>query len=147
MWYSYSVHVRMTSVGFTGSETMMTSRHEKLSAFTGPLWRESLRWRHNGRDSVSNHQPHDCSLNRLFRRRSKKTSKLRVLVFVRGIHRGPGNSPHKGPVTRKMFPFGDVIMRVLNPLWPSDSICWHNSGSTFVQVVALCLTAPSHYLN
>ena len=32
-----------------------------------------LRWRHNGRDSVSNHQPH-----RLFRRRSKKTSKLRV---------------------------------------------------------------------
>ena len=38
----------------------------------------ALRWRHNGRDSVSNHQPHDCLLNRLFRRRSKKTSKLRV---------------------------------------------------------------------
>ena len=32
------------------------------------------------------------------------------LAFVRGIHRGPVNSPHKGPVTRKMFPFGDVIM-------------------------------------
>ena len=39
-----------------------------------------LRWRHNGRDSVSNHQPHDCFLNRLFRRRSKKTSKLRVTL-------------------------------------------------------------------
>ena len=38
----------------------------------------SLQWRHNGRDSVSNHQPHHCLLNRLFRRRSKKTSKLRV---------------------------------------------------------------------
>ena len=38
----------------------------------------SLQWRHNGRDGVSNHQPHDCLLNRLFRRRSKKTSKLRV---------------------------------------------------------------------
>ena len=38
----------------------------------------SLQWRHNGRDSVSNHQPHDCLLSRLFRRRSKKTSKLRV---------------------------------------------------------------------
>ena len=37
-----------------------------------------LRWRHNGRDSVSNHQPHDCLLNHLFRRRSKKTSKLRI---------------------------------------------------------------------
>ena len=32
------------------------------------------------------------------------------LAFVRGIHRLPVNSPHKGPVTRKMFPFDDVIM-------------------------------------
>ena len=32
------------------------------------------------------------------------------LAFVRGIHRRPLNSPHKGPVTRKMFPFDDVIM-------------------------------------
>ena len=32
------------------------------------------------------------------------------LAFVLGIHRGPVNSPHKGPVTRKMFPFDDVIM-------------------------------------
>ena len=32
------------------------------------------------------------------------------LAFVRGIHRGPVNSPHKGPVTRKMFPYDDVIM-------------------------------------
>ena len=32
------------------------------------------------------------------------------LAFVPGIHRGPVNSPHKWPVTRKMFPFDDVIM-------------------------------------
>ena len=32
------------------------------------------------------------------------------LAFVRGIHRGPANSPHKWPVTRKMFLFDDVIM-------------------------------------
>ena len=32
------------------------------------------------------------------------------LVFVRGIHRGPVNSPNKWPVTRKMFPFDDVVM-------------------------------------
>ena len=32
------------------------------------------------------------------------------LAFVWGIHRGPVNSPHKWPVTRKMFPFDDVIM-------------------------------------
>ena len=33
------------------------------------------------------------------------------LAFVWGIHRGPVNSPHKWPVTRKTFPFDDVIMR------------------------------------
>ena len=33
------------------------------------------------------------------------------LAFVRGIHRRPVNSPHKWPVTRKMFPFDDVIMQ------------------------------------
>ena len=32
------------------------------------------------------------------------------LAFVRGIHQGPVNSPHKWPVTRKMFPFDDVIV-------------------------------------
>ena len=36
------------------------------------------------------------------------------LAFVRGIHRGPVTSPHKWPVTRKMFPFDDVIMTGLN---------------------------------
>ena len=33
------------------------------------------------------------------------------LAFVRGIHRGPVNFPHKWSVTRKMFPFDDVIMK------------------------------------
>ena len=59
---------------------------------------------------ISNHQPHDCLLNHLFGRRSKKTSKLRVTGLCAGIHRGPVNSPHKWPVTRKMLPFDDVIM-------------------------------------
>ena len=38
----------------------------------------SLQWRHNGYDGVSNHQPHDCLLNRLFKRISKNISKFRV---------------------------------------------------------------------
>ena len=111
---------------------------------------QTLQWRHNERDGVSNHQPHDCLLNRLFRRRSRKRLKLRVtglcagnspatggfpaqrasnaenvsiwwrhhgkhqssasLAFVRGIQRWSMNSPRKGPVTWKMFPFDDVIM-------------------------------------
>ena len=36
------------------------------------------------------------------------------LAFVRGIHRWPVNFPHKGPVTRKMLPFDDVIMSRLS---------------------------------
>ena len=70
----------------------------------------SLRWRHNDQDGVSNHQLHGCLLNRLFRRRSNKTSKLRVTGLCVGKSPGPVNSPHKGPVTRKMFQFDDVIM-------------------------------------
>ena len=70
----------------------------------------TLQWRHNDHDSVSNHQPHGRLFNRLFRRRSKKTSKLRVTGLCVGNSPGPVNSPHKGPVTRKMLPFDDVIM-------------------------------------
>ena len=35
------------------------------------------------------------------------------LAFVRGIHRRPVNSPRKWPVTRKMFPIHDIIMRCI----------------------------------
>ena len=43
------------------------------------------------------------------------------LAFVWGIHRGPVNAPHKWPVTRKMFPFDDVIMRRLAIIWNNDA--------------------------
>ena len=56
------------------SLTNESCRDEVISCFLN----QSLQWRHNGRDSISNHQPRDCLLNRLFRRKSKKTSKLRV---------------------------------------------------------------------
>ena len=46
------------------------------------------------------------------------------LAFVWGFHRWPLNSPHKGPVTRKMFPFDDVIMQLRVGLQPeTDIIC------------------------
>ena len=53
----------------------------------------SLRWRHNELDGVSDHQPHDCLLNRLFRRRSKKTSKLRVTGLCARNSPGTGEFP------------------------------------------------------
>ena len=56
----------------------------------------SLRWRHNGRDGVSNHQSDDCLFDRLFRRRSKKTSKVRVTGLC------AGNSPGTGEFSAHM---------------------------------------------
>ena len=44
----------------------------------------------------------------------RKKQSSASLAFVRGIHRWPVNSPHKGPVTRKMFPFNDVIVVALS---------------------------------
>ena len=52
-----------------------------------------LRWRHNGRECVSNQQPRHCLLNRLFGRRSKKTSKLRVTGLCAGNSPGTGEFP------------------------------------------------------
>ena len=56
----------------------------------------SLLWRNSERDGVSNHQPHDCLLNSLFRRRSKKTSKPRVTGLC------AGNSPVTGEFPAQM---------------------------------------------
>ena len=85
---------------------MMTSSNGNIFRVTG----------HHKSGGVSNHQPHDCLLNRLFRRRSKKTSKLRVTGLCVGIPRTNGQ-----PVTRKMFPFDDVIMLFMHWI----TICYH----------------------
>ena len=50
------------------------------------------------------------------------------LAFVRGIHRGPVNSPHKWPVTRKMFPFDDVIMMWMGDIDPDSKVHGANMG-------------------
>ena len=80
----------------------------------------TLQWRHNGRDSISNHQPHDCSLSRLFRHRSKKISKLHVTGLCAGNSSGTGEFPAQMASSaenvsiwwcHQMFPFDDVIMR------------------------------------
>ena len=91
-------------------------------------YERTLQWRHNGRDCVSNQQPRDCLVKRLFRLRSKKTSKLRVTGLCAGNSPGPVNSPHKWPVTRKMFPFDDVIMNTngvfQTVMWQANDPTW-----------------------
>ena len=56
------------------------------------------------------------------------------LAFVRGIHRSPVNSPHKGPVTRKMFPFDDVIMSKFDHIITSHHIITSITSTESVQL-------------
>ena len=83
-WWSTSASVVMFGKVFS-------LRQQLVVAVT---W--TLKWCHNGNDSVSNHQPHDCLLNHLFSRRSKKTSKLRVTGLC------AGNSPVTGEFPAQM---------------------------------------------
>ena len=67
----------------------------------------ALQWCHNGRHGVANHQRLNCLLNPSVQAHIKeKTSKLRVTEFG-------GDSTYKGPVTRRMFTFVDVVMEWL----------------------------------
>ena len=66
----------------------------------------------------------------------RKHQSSESLAFMRGIHRGPVNSPHKWPVTRKMFPFDNVIMSVwpsIKPafLWSKVTTLWMITSRTF----------------
>ena len=74
---------------------------------------QTLQWRHHEHDSVSNHQPRDCIVysSIYWGTYERKHQSSASLAFVRGIHRWPVNSSHKGPVTWKMSPFDDVIMK------------------------------------
>ena len=67
----------------------------KVSPNCMQLKRLSLQWRHNGCDSISNHQLHDCLLNRLLRRISKKASKLPVSGLCAGNSPGNGEFPEQ----------------------------------------------------
>ena len=83
-----------------------------------------LQWRHNERDGVSNHQPPDCSLNFLFRRRSKKTSKLCVTGLC------AGNSPVTGEFSAQRASNAENIF-----IW-----CHHNKMVTMHTVVPTSTT-------
>ena len=72
------------------------SSHHKDKIVSQSLWWEwlcTLQWHHNGHDGVSNHRPHHCLLNHLFRCRSKKTSKLHVTGLCVGNSLVTGEFP------------------------------------------------------
>ena len=106
-------------------EKYMLSKLSELSYRIVRLWAPScviddnnklcmtLRWRHDGRDSISNHRPHDCLPNRLFRRRSK----LPVTGLYAGNSPGTGEFPAQMASNAEKFPFHDVIMTLPQCMW------------------------------
>ena len=83
----------------------------------------TLRWRHNDHSGVSNHQPRGCLLNRLFRRKSKKTSKLRVTGLC------VGNSPGTGEFPAQMASYAENV-----------SIWWRHHGQLMAPLPQLTPT-------
>ena len=94
-------------------EACSTTKHGHFY-FPGDL---SLQLRQNLRDGVSNHQPHDCLLNRLFRRRSKKTSKLRITGFC------AGKSPVTGEIPAQMCSNSENVS-----IWWRLRVTWGCAG-------------------
>ena len=90
----------------------------------------SLRWHHNGCDGVSNHQPHHCLLNRLFRHRSKKISKLRVTGLC------VWNSPETGEFPAQMASNAEKV-----------SIRWRHHGELTTRILLQYAQALCNPLN
>ena len=81
MVFSRSVFVVQCWVVCNAEHTLMNTLFKQQNCAHKGM---KSQWHHNERDGVSNHQPYDCLLGRLFRHRSKKTSKLRLTGLCEG---------------------------------------------------------------
>ena len=85
----------------------------------------TLHWRHNERNGVSNHQPYDYLLNRLYRRRSEKTSKLLVTGLCAGNSLVTGEFPPQ-MVSRaenvSIWWLHHVYNKTFRYTWPSNKL-------------------------
>ena len=93
MLYNKIYQILETLVGVYWNRTILSFFLSLISLFPALFRFNSLQWRNNGRDSVSNHQTRECLLNHLIRCRSKKTSKLRVTGLCAGNSPETGESP------------------------------------------------------
>ena len=87
------------------------------AVYSSHRW-NTLRWRHNDHAGVSNHQPYGCLLNRLFSRKSKKTSKLRVTGLC------AGNSPGTGEFPAQIASYAENV-----------SIWWRHHDSAISEII------------
>ena len=99
----------------------------------------ALQRRNNGCDSVSNHQPHDCLLNRLFRRRSKKTSKLRVTGLC------AGNSSVTGEFAAQMASYAENVSILMTSSWLSAVDAFLERGNHIKLTLAIYHNYKTEY--
>ena len=121
---------------------------------TDDIFKYTLHCRHNGRNGVSNHQPHHCLLNRLSRRLSKKTSNLRVTGLC------AGNSPLTGEFPAQMASdaenvsiwwlhqdfyeqYSHILLQILLRFFPKCPVV---NKSTLDQVTACRLHCSARYM-
>ena len=108
-----------------GPDTVQTSITLPVHIRNNAIWGISqmitlaLRWRHDKRDSVSNHRRLDYLLNPLFRRRSNKASKLRVTGLCEG------NPPVSGEFSSQRASKAENV-----------SIWWHHHGVNWAPLIA-----------
>ena len=110
-WYAYQVHGKMINI----------RKYEEITLWPEIWWHDAtyheaghnltMRWRHNGHGASQIPSLTIVNSTVYSGADQRKLQSSASLAFVRGIHRGPLDSPHKCPVTRKMFPFDDVIMK------------------------------------
>ena len=108
-----------TWVKMCWTESQNLSNHEYMCSFaviSMPAHGLILQWRHNERDGVSNHQRLHCLLNCWIKENIKAPRHWSLWGEFAG---GTVNSPHKWPVTWKMFPLDDVIMLIAMKIFQS----------------------------
>ena len=108
-WESFHTPIRNSSLKSRKTWFFVNYGFNDAVNLVPKLWR----WRHNDHAGVSNHQPHGCLLNRLFRRKSKKTSKLRITGLC------AGNSPGTGEFPAQMASYAENV-----------SIWWRHHAAT-----------------
>ena len=95
-------------------------------------------------DGVSTYWRLYCSLNRFFSGAYQRNHQSSAsLAFVRGIYTWPAGSPHKRPVTRKIFPFDDVIMKHFSRCYAY--ICTGNARSQDISNNFIGLVCPKYF--
>ena len=104
--------------------------------------RPSLQWWHNGRNGVSNHQSLDYLLNRLYRRRSKKTSRLRVTGLWERNSPVTGESPAQRASNAE-----NVFIWWRHHACANPSTCPGKVGNPFVSVQLTGSCCHSHTIH